>query len=175
MPASHSITSVGGFKAQDEIKVELKPEPLILSLYTNVDRKYSLRHKGLSYENFKVIYIWIKMFYSYTALYIVFSSINPGVFAYDHTSRGASHLGDLHALPLLAATRKEVWHNWKICKTSWKHLINLNRIFQHISLKITFKKCISQPAAFLVAARRIGDSLSQWERPVVAAVLPICL
>lgn len=95
MPASHSITSVGGFKAQDEIKVELKPEPLILSLYTNVDRKYSLRHKGLSYENFKVIYNRIQFFYSYTALYIVFSSINAGVFAYDYTSRGASHLGDL--------------------------------------------------------------------------------
>lgn len=31
MPASH-ITSVAGFKAKDEIKVELKPKPLILIL-----------------------------------------------------------------------------------------------------------------------------------------------
>lgn len=32
MPASHNIISVGGFKPKDEIKVELKPKPLILRL-----------------------------------------------------------------------------------------------------------------------------------------------
>lgn len=94
------------------------------------------------------------MFYSYTALYIVFffllqlfhraqrqSHALKGTLrrclVFDHTSLGASHL---HALPLLAVTWKEVWCILEIWKKSWKHFIHFNGISEHIWLKTKLKK-----------------------------------